>query len=49
MEENQELGFWEICAQPETRTRSFAHSRSLYHHYAVILANSSNWITGELK
>jgi hypothetical protein len=42
MEENQEPSFWEICAQPETRTRSIARTRSLYHHYAVILANCSD-------
>jgi len=42
MEENQEPGFWEICAQPETRTRSIAPTRSLYHDCAEILANSSD-------
>jgi hypothetical protein len=40
MEENQEPGFWEIRARPETRTRGIAHARSLDHHCAVILANS---------
>jgi hypothetical protein len=42
MEENQEPGFREICAQPETRTRSIAPTISRYQHLAVILANSSD-------